>query len=161
MLTGLAMEPHRNGWRCRLRDGAISGLAGGAAFALVQELDQRAFRYPANDYLLLGGMFGLSIASSRRIGIALHVVNSAALGGVYALTTAKVTGIPAPAKGVIFALLENTALYPALLLERRHPLIKSGKLVSYFNWKAFTQEMLRHVAFGAVTGAIHSKLSKR
>jgi len=152
---------HAEDWRQRARIGAVSGLAGGAAFAIVQALDMRAFRYQANDYMLLGGLIGRSQTSSRRIGIAIHTVNSAALGAMYGLTTVGVTRIPGTAKGIIFGLIENTMLYPVVLLEGRHPLIKSGELPSFRTWTAYTQETLRHVAFGAVTGAMYSTLSKR
>jgi hypothetical protein len=141
--------------------GAVAGLAGGAAFAIVQALDMRAFGYQANDYTLLGGLIGRSRTSSRRIGIAIHTVNSAALGAIYGLTTVGDTRIPGPAKGIIFGLIENTMLYPVVLLEGRHPLIKSGELPSFRTWTAYTQETLRHVAFGAATGAMYSTLSKR
>lgn len=153
--------PWRHGWRRRAWIGAVSGLAGGAAFALMQEFDIRAFRNPSDDYLLLGGPFGGGRSTTRRIGIALHAVNSASVGTVYGITIGNLTNLSGPAKGIVFALVENAVLYPAFLMEERHPLIMSGVLPSYRTWTAFTQEVLRHVAFGWVAGAVYSRLVGR
>lgn len=160
-MKDVMLGSHRDSWRRRAWIGAISGLVGGAAFAVLQELDLRVFRYPADDLMLLGGMFGQTESSSRSIGMGLHALNSAALGAVYGVTTTNVADLPGPAKGIIFALIENTVLYPAFLMEERHPLIKSGKLPSYRCRTAFIQETLRHIAFGAATGACFSWLRKR
>ena len=129
--------------------------------AAFQELDMRLFRYAADDFVLLGGVFGGDRSRSRRIGAAIHVVNSAAVGTVYALTAANVSTLPGPVKGVIFAMIENTLLYPVLLAENRHPLIRSGDLVSYRTKTAFVQEALRHVIYGVVTGAMYERLIQR
>lgn len=129
--------------------------------AACQELDMRLFRYPSDDFVLLGGVFGGDRRSSRRIGAAMHVVNSAAVGAVYALTAARVSTLPGPVKGVAFATIENILLYPLLLAESRHPSIRSGALVSYRTKTAFTQEALRHIVYGAVVGSVHARLSAR
>lgn len=129
--------------------------------AVCQEVDMRVSRNQADDFVLLGGVFGHDRQASRRIGAAIHVVNSAAVGAVYALTAANVSPLPGPVKGVIFALIENTLLYPVLLSENRHPLIRSGQLVSYRTPTAFGQEVLRHIVYGAVTGAVHARAVKR
>ncbi|MBA2247169.1 MAG: hypothetical protein H0W23_03495 [Chloroflexia bacterium] len=144
-----------------MRDGAIAGLAGGAAMAVCQEIDMRVFRYPSDDFVLLGGVFGKNRGTSRRIGMVMHTVNSAAVGTVYGLTAANVSSLPGPVKGIVFALIENTVLYPLLLAENRHPAIKSGLLVTYRSKTAFAQEVLRHIVFGAVTGAIYARLTRR
>lgn len=148
-------------WLSQARAGAIAGLAGGAAMAACQELDMRLFRYASDDFVLLGGVFGGDRKTSRRIGAAVHVINSGAVGAVYALTAANVSTLRGPVKGVIFAMIENTLLYPVLLAEDRHPLIRSGELVSYRTRTAFTQEALRHVIYGAVTGAVYARAIKR
>lgn len=150
----------QDGWR-RARIGAVSGLAGGAAFAVTQEVDLRLFRYPSDDYLLLGGLSGRRRPTARRIGMVVHAVNSAAVGAVYGLSAANVSRLPGPVKGVVFAMIENAILYPAFLIEDQHPLIKSGDLPSYRTWVAFTQEVLRHLAFGAATGAAYVRLHDR
>lgn len=120
----------------------------------------RLFRNAADDFVLLGGVLGRDRQTSRRIGAAIHVVNSAAVGAVYALTAANVSTLPGPVKGVIFAMIENTLLYPLLLAENRHPLVRSGQLVSYRTRIAFIQEVLRHIVYGAVTGAVYAIVVK-
>ncbi len=129
--------------------------------AVCQAIDMRAFRFASDDFVLLGGVFGKSRKTSRRIGMVMHTANSAAVGMVYALTAASVSTLPGLVKGIIFAMIENAVLYPLLLAENRHPLIKSGELVSYRSTTAFTQEVLRHIVFGAVTGAVHARLTRR
>lgn len=154
------MEHQSPRWALRARNGAISGFAGGIAMAIVQELDLRAFRYCTDDFLLLGGAFGATGSAARRIGIGVHALNSTAVGAVYGLTAANVSRLPGPMKGMIFAMIENATLYPVLLLEDRHPLVTSGELASYRSWTAFTQEVLRHLAFGAATGAVYALMCR-
>lgn len=159
--TGRGMVSGQDSWRRRASVGAVSGLAGGAAFAVAQEIDLRLLRYPTDDYLLLGGLSGRRGPTARRIGMALHAANSVAVGAVYGLSAANVSRLPGPVKGIVFAMIENAILYPAFLFEDRHPLIESGDLPSYRTGIAFTQEVLRHLAFGAATGAAFERLHDR
>lgn len=140
---------------------AAAGLAGGVAYAVVMATDLRLFRYNADDYLLLGGVFGLPPVPASRVGKGIHLVNSAVLGILFERLAYHRLPYSAAVNGVIFATIENAVLYPVFIVEHLHPLIERGNLPSYRTSAAFTQSALRHVAYGAVTGwTLHSLLRR-
>lgn len=141
--------------------GATAGIAGGAAYAIAMAADLRVCRYDADDYALLGGAFGLGPRKARLAGRGIHLVNSAVLGTVFERIAYRQLPFTGALNGVIFASVENAALYPVLIGERFHPLIKSGDLPSYLTPTAFAQSVVRHVAYGAVCGWTLDRLLKR
>lgn len=141
--------------------GAAAGTAGGAAYAIAMAADLRLFRYRADDYLLLGGAFGFRPAGAALAGRGIHIVNSALLGVVFERIAYRQLPFPAPVNGIVFASVENAVLYPVLIGERFHPLIKSGDLPSYLHPVPFAQSVVRHVAYGAVCGWAVDRLLKR
>jgi hypothetical protein len=136
---------------------AISGLAAGAAFVAVLEADLRLTGRNVDDLVVLGRPFTEEPTKARAVGSAIHAVNSLALAGLYALLERRLPG-PAWLKGVIFANVENLILYPITLFEDIHPAIRTGQLDRYFNWPAFWQSVPRHIAYGAVLGALYERL---
>lgn len=132
--------------------GAMAGIAGGIAYAGAMAADLRLLRYNADDYLLLGGAFGLRPGTATFVGRGVHVVNSAMLGILFERLAYRQLPFSAAVNGAIFAFTENAILYPVLLAEDFHPLIRSGDLASYRNGTAFAQSVVRHVAYGAVAG---------
>ena len=141
--------------------GATAGLAGGAAYAAAMAADLRLFRYNADDYLLLGGALGLRPVPASRMGKCIHVVNSAVLGIVFERLAYRRLPFSPPVNGAVFATIENAALYPVFIVEHLHPLIRRGDLPSYRTGAAFSQSVIRHVAYGAVTGWTLDSLLKR
>lgn len=131
--------------------GAVAGVAGGLAYAVVMAIDLRVFRYDADDYLLLGGAVGCP-GSASVIGKGIHLVNSAILGIAFERLAYRRLPWAGTVNGMVFASVENALLYPILAAERHHPLIRSGDLASYWNATAFAQSVGRHLAYGAVAG---------
>jgi hypothetical protein len=152
-LTGLA----RSVEKIDARAAAVSGLAAGAAFALTLEADLRLTGRNADDLLILGWPIVQDRVNARRVGLALHLVNSVALAELYAAVHHMIPG-PMLLRGVVFASLENVALYPVTLLEDRHPAIRTGQVDRYFTWPAFWQSVPRHIVYGAVLGTLYGKL---
>lgn len=132
--------------------GAVAGVAGGLAYAVVMAADLRVFRYDADDYLLLGGAVERRPESASTIGKGMHLVNSAILGIVFERLAYRQLPWAGAVNGMVFASAENAILYPILVAERHHPLIRSGDLASYWNATAFAQSVGRHLAYGAVVG---------
>ena len=87
------------------------------------------------------------------------MANSVALAQVYRLVEDRLPGSPW-VKGVIFANVENSLLYPLTYLEDLHPAVRDGQVDRYFNWPAFWQSVPRHVAYGAVLGGLYARLTK-
>lgn len=132
--------------------GAAAGALGGAAYAATMAADLRLLRYNADDYVLLGGAFGLSPGPASRVGKGIHLVNSIALGVFFERIAFRRLPYAPVLNGVVFATIENAVLYPVFIVEHLHPLIRSGDLPSYWNGTAFIQGVLRHLAYGAVAG---------
>jgi hypothetical protein len=131
----------------------ISGLAAGAAFALVLEADLRLTGNNVDDMLVLGRPFVADRTKARRVGIAIHFVNSVGLAALYGEARQWFPG-PPWLKGVLFANVENALLYPITILEELHPGIRDGEIDRYFTWPSFWQSIPRHVAYGAVLGIL-------
>jgi hypothetical protein len=135
----------------------ISGLAAGAAFVAVLEVDLRLTGRNVDDLLILGRPLAEEPATARAVGGAIHAINSLALATFYATLEPRLPG-PAWLKGVVFASVENVILYPITLFEDIHPAIRLGEVDRYFTWPAFWQSVPRHIAFGAVLGVLYDRL---
>lgn len=132
--------------------GLLAGAAGGAAYAATMAADLRLLQYNANDYLLLGGALGLRPQAASRVGKGIHAVNSVALGMLFERFVYRRLPYSPAVNGAIFATIENAVLYPLLIVEHLHPLIRNGELPSYWNGTAFAQAVARHLAYGACAG---------
>jgi hypothetical protein len=138
--------------RQKILAGAIAGIAASAAYALEQNWDLTAFDYNTDDFILLGRMATDDEERIRRAGVVMHFANGAALGAAYALIARdRFPGSPL-VRGFSFTMLETFGLYPMALLENLHPGVREGRLQSYLTGKGFSQQLLRHVAYGLVLG---------
>lgn len=135
----------------------VSGLAAGTAFAAVLEADLRLTGRNVDDLMILGRPFVADPRQARLVGGAIHGLNSVALAGLYAGLEHRVPG-PGWLKGLVFANVENLILYPITRFENFHPAIRLGLVDRYYNWPAFWQSVPRHIAFGAVLGALYERL---
>ncbi len=143
------------------RTAVIAGLVGGAAYIAEMEIDLPLFGYNADDLRLLGRPFVADPVWNRRVGAVIHLANSAGFGVAYALLAHDRLPGPPWARGVIFANIENAALYPLTKFDRFHPGVKDGQLDQYWHPTAFIQAVLRHIVFGAVLGAIYGRFARR
>lgn len=144
----------------RIVSGVLAGFAGGVAFAAVMKLDMALSDERIDDFQLLA-TFGPLRDQWRVLGPVIHAINSAGLGVLYALTSNRLTG-PGWLRGLTFALIENTVLWPAIVvLDRVHPAIRSGELPTFNRPWPFLAENLRHAAYGVVLGASYERLERR
>jgi hypothetical protein len=135
--------------------GAVSGAAAAAVWALQQPLDKRVFGSSYDDVELLGrtvargeGWFGP--------GLAMHLVNGAAFGAVYA-NLAPSLPLPAPLRGPAMALAENFAGWPLTALsDRVHPARAQLPRLSG-DRRALAQATWRHLLFGVVLGELERR----
>lgn len=138
----------------------VSGLAAGAAFALVLEADLRLTGNNVDDLLVLGRPFVTNRERARRVGGLIHALNSVALAGLYGQMHRWLPG-PPWLKGVIFANVENALLYPITLLEDFHPAVRAGDVDRYFTWPSFWQSVPRHIVYGLVLGILYDQLAPK
>ena len=138
----------------------LAGLAGGAAFAAVMHADMAVSGRRVDDFQLLAG-FGPTRDRWRVVGPVIHAVNSVTLGALYAVVSDHLPG-SGWRTGLGFALVENTLLWPILIvLDRVHPAIKAGELPVYNRPWPFLVENLRHAAFGIVLGSVYERLTRQ
>lgn len=135
----------------------VRGVLAGASYLAALEIDLRVTRNNVDDRVMLGGIAPISARSARRAGIAIHLGNSIAMSAVYSLLIRQRLNGPGWWRGLVFANLENTLLYPLALLEDYHPAIRDGRLDSYQSTTAFLQEVWRHCVFGIVLGHLARK----
>jgi hypothetical protein len=144
----------------RIVAGMLAGLAGGAAFAAVMKADMALSGRRVDDFQLLAD-FGPTRDKWQVVGPVIHAVNSVSVGALYAIVTDRMPGT-GWRNGLAFALVENTLLWPILIvLDRVHPAIKVGELPVYNRPWPFLVENLRHAAFGIVLGSVFERLTRK
>lgn len=141
-----------------VRAGVIAGLMAGVAYLAEMAIDLRAARYNTDDVHLLGRMATADKRWVRPIGVGMHLGNSAIFGVAYALLAHDRLPGPPWLRGVTVANVENAALFSLARFEQHHPGIRNGDLDSYRSMTAFTQNIARHVVFGAVLGGAYARL---
>ncbi len=146
--------------RRALKNGAIAGLAGGAAMAANILIDLPLTRGVANDFRLLGQVGPLR-RHWRITGPLIHMGNAVALGAVYSVVEPYLKG-NGSVRGMTFGMAENMGLWPlVLLLDHIHPAIQEGDLSRYGAPFPFTIEVIRHLSYGAALGYVYELLTKR
>lgn len=141
----------------RSLNGALAGGVAAAVWAAQQPLDRRLFQCDYDDVALLGK----AVTTEREwpiVGLALHVQNGAAFGAAYAQLRPFLPG-PAPARGLLVAMVENFGTWPlARLVDRHHPARRDlPKLEG--NLRALAQATWRHALFGVVLGLLEERLN--
>ena len=143
--------------RSQAARGAAAGAVAASVWALQQPLDRRVFRVPYDDTELLGKLVtrgrGWPVA-----GVALHVLNGAAFGALYARVA---PGLPLPAwaRGPAAAVAEHLASWPLTAVsDRIHPARKELPALAG-NPRAFGQALWRHLLFGTVLGELERRLN--
>jgi len=135
---------------------ALAGTVASAAYAAEMYVDMAITGSRLDDVQLLEGAMRGRRARVPWLGMALHLLNGAALGEVYAAVAAPRLPGPRWLKGVAFGALFLVAVWPAVpLLDRIHPLIKKGELPPLNRPVAVGQNIARHLVFGAVLALLY------
>jgi hypothetical protein len=143
--------------RTRTLRGALAGAAAAAVWAAQQPLDQRVFEVPYDDVELLGRLVTDGRATYP-VGLAMHIVNGAVFGAIYA-NAARALPIPPVLRGPLAGLAEHLATWPGTAgLTRIHP-AASDLPVLWGSGRAFAQATWRHLLFGAVLGELERRLN--
>jgi hypothetical protein len=136
----------------RLR-AALAGAAAATVWSAVEPLDMKLLRHDYSDTAMLGKF----VTRSRLwplAGVAVHAANGVVFGLAFHEARRR-TKLPAVPLGIGMALVENTTFYGlAPLVDRYHPARGERGLAPMWNLRAFAQETLRHVLFGAVLGQL-------
>jgi hypothetical protein len=139
-----------------------AGLAGAVAYLFAQEVDRRVGDPRANDLVLIGGMFTRQRRAGLTIGLILHLLGGVSLGLVFERGAAQRLWGPYWLRGIVMVQIESASLWPiCILLDRFHPLIRSGELAPLTTPAGFLQQAWRHLALGAVIGVLLGPPSRR
>ncbi len=134
---------------------ALAGALGAAAYLAEMAVDLALIDCPTNDLMLLGRPFSANPRVWPWLGGAIHFGNGVALAQLYGLVGGRLPG-PPWLRGIVFTLIENTLLWGLVpLFDRYHPAIRSGELPKMNRPVPFAQQVLRHIAYGAVLGAVY------
>lgn len=137
------------------RRAALAGALGAGAYLVEMAADLALLRCPTNDLLLLGRPFSADRRTWPVVGAALHFFFGVVLAQVYAAVGRRLPG-PPWLRGLLFTQLENCLFYGLVpLLDRYHPAIEAGDLPPLFRPVPFLQQLLRHLAYGVVLGAVY------
>ena len=135
-----------------------AGMAAGTAYLASAWADSKLSSHPFNDLQLVGQIFTTKSPHWQIQGVLGHYGFSGFMSIVYAALFYRRLSGPGWLKGVTFLQIENAALYALALgigFDNLHAGIRRKKLPPLANWKTFKGQALRHVAFGAVLGALY------
>jgi hypothetical protein len=134
--------------------GALAGAAAAGVWAAQQPLDKRVFGVGYDDVQLLGGLVARGSAEYPA-GLAIHLLNGAAFGALYA-GVAHSLPVPPVLRGPLAGLAEHLATWPATpLLVRVRPELPR----LWGSGRAFAQATWRHLLFGTVLGELERRLN--
>lgn len=144
----------------RMLRGALAGAAAAGVWAAQQPVDKKLFGVDYDDLELLGTAFTRERGTPATyvLGTALHLVNGALFGAVYAAVSPALGG-PGPLRGVAAGLAEHVATWPLTrIVGAAHP---SGAAFGalWGDRRAFAQATWRHLLFGALLGALEERLN--
>ena len=143
--------------RTRTLRGALAGAAAAAVWAAQQPLDQRVFGVDYDDVELLG-RFVTDGRAAYPVGLAMHVLNGAVFGALYA-NAGRALPVPAMLRGPLAGLAEHLATWPGTAaLSRVHPAADDLPEL-WGSAPAFAQATWRHLLFGTVLGELERRLN--
>lgn len=138
--------------------GALAGAAAAGIWSAQSQLDRRLFGVDYLDEELLGKAITRGPAWPA-VGVAVHLLNGALFGAVYANVAPRVP-LPAWARGPAAALAEHLATWPlTAVAARAHP-ARDELPVLWGSTAAFVQATWRHLLFGAVLGELERRLNE-
>jgi hypothetical protein len=131
---------------------ALAGMTAAGVWIAAEPALRRMVDGPHQELRLIGRMLAPE-RSWKRVGLAVHLMNGAMFGIAFDRLGGR--GVR---QGVIVAQIENTVLWPTMLIvDRLHPDVRDGTWPPLArDRRVIAQEVAAHVVFGAVLGAILS-----
>jgi len=132
-----------------------AGLAAGSAYLVAQELDRRITNPRSDDLILVGGLVTRRPDLWRPLGLLNHMLASVTFAFLFKWIVAPRLFGPYWLRGILTFQAENAGFWPlVLLIDRFHPAVNTGDMARLNRPVYFGQEVWRHLAFGAVLGAL-------
>lgn len=152
-MTDLRLDPTLSSVQA-LRDGVLAALA----YLGVMYADMFITGSRSDDLLMLGRPITDNRVQARILGLFAHCGFGGCMGMLYAAIGRRRLRGPSWVRGVQMMLIENTVLWPlSFVADRYHPSMRSGELPRLNTPIPFLQQIVRHIAFGAVLGWLYGK----
>lgn len=148
------MWPLQHGYR-PARAG-IAGTVAATLYAVEMYADMHLTGSRFDDIQLIESAIHRRAVHPPLLGWALHLLNGAALGEIYAgLAEPRLPG-PRWLRGLLFGHVFLLVAWPTTpLVDRFHPLIQAGELPRLFRPLPFVQNLARHTVFGLALGLLY------
>ncbi len=138
-----------------VRQAALAGTVAAAAYVVEMYTDIALTRSRLDDLQLIEGAMRRRKARIPVLGLLIHLGNGAALGEIYGAVEPWLPG-PGWLRGLLFGYAFLAAVWPSVpLVDRLHPLIRSGELPRLTSRVSFLQNVLRHGVFGLILGIVY------
>ena len=147
----------RENWRPERA--TLAGLLATAAYSLAMEGDMYLTGNRYSDVRFIQGLINGKSARQNSfpfLAWIIHFLNGVTLAELYAAVFKRFLPGPNWLKGTIFGemfLLSTWWLAP--LVDKYHPLTKSGELARLATWTSFFQNIVRHLVFGLLLGLLY------
>jgi hypothetical protein len=147
----------RENWRPERA--ALAGLLATAAYSLAMEGDMYITGNQYSDVRFIQGLLDGKAPRQNRFPLfawIIHFLNGVILAELYAAVFKRFLPGPNWLKGAIFGemfLVSTWWLTP--LVDKYHPLTKSGELAKLATWTSFFQNIVRHLVFGLLLGLLY------
>ena len=139
-------------------EAALAGALATVTYSIAMEGDKFLIGNRFSDVRFIEGMVAGRKRERRFALLAwfIHFLNGVALAEIYAAIFKRFIPGPNWLKGSLFSeifIISAWGLTP--LADKYHPLIKDGEMPELANWKAFYQNLIRHLVFGLTLGLIY------
>ncbi|MBV9022001.1 MAG: hypothetical protein JOZ71_14975 [Ktedonobacteraceae bacterium] len=137
---------------------AVAGLMATVVYSIAMEGDMVLFDNPFSDVRFIEGLLERRRRSKTFFLLAwiIHLLNGVALAEIYAAVAKHFLPGPNWLKGTIFGeVFVASVWWLTPLADKYHPLIKEGEMPHLANWKSFSHNLVRHLAFGVTLGLLY------
>lgn len=135
---------------------AASGAVAAFAYLATMYVDIALTGSQSDDLLMIGRPLSSDPRRARLLGLAAHTGFGTTMGLVYGGLARKWLPGPNWARGIVLMLAENTILWPlTLVIDRTNPAMTGGEIPRLNAPLPFAQQIVRHIAFGAVLGVLY------
>ncbi len=151
--------------RCIIRENwhpgraALAGLLATAAYSLVMEGDMHITGNRYSDVLFIQGLLDRKSPRQNTFPLfawIIHFLNGVILAELYAAVFKRFLPGPNWLKGAIFGeMFLASTWWMAPLVDKYHPLTKSGELAKLATWTSLFQNIVRHLVFGLLLGLLY------
>ncbi len=144
----------------RVLRGALAGAVAAGVWSVQAPLDRRVFGVDYDDAELLGSAITRERGTfaTLAVGQALHLLNGAVFGALYAAASPAVGG-PGALRGALAGLGEHAATWPlSRFIGSAHPIGPEFPRL-WGDRRAFAQATWRHLLFGGVLGVLEERLN--